>query len=192
MRSKKMKFHKSNLIALGTIGLLFLGACSGGTQENAATGKTETAKTETTNTTNTSSTSTDATKTQNSSTQEHNDKDHSHKHDKSQEGKEHSHGGQVVESGNYHLELASEKESNGTHLDFYLEKGEKHEVVPNAKVSAQVQLPDGSQKNLDLAYKSDEEHYSAIIPGNATGQYQVKVTADIAGEKVNGRFTVNQ
>ena len=35
-----MKFHKSNLIALGTIGLLFLGACSGGTQENAATSKT--------------------------------------------------------------------------------------------------------------------------------------------------------
>lgn len=63
-----------------------------------------------------------------------------------------SQGGQVVESGDYHLELVTEKEDNGTHLDLYLQRGDNHEAIPNAKVTAQVQLPDGTQKNLDLNY----------------------------------------
>ncbi len=34
-----------------------------------------------------------------------------------------------------------------------------------------------------------EVYYTALLSGKASGQYQVKVNADIKGEKVNGRFT---
>lgn len=98
-------------------------------------------------------------------------------------------GGQVVESGAYHLELVPEKEANGTHLDFYLQRGDNHQAIPNAKVTAQVQMPDGTQKTLPLKYDAEGKHYAALLPGNASGQYQVKVTAEIKGEKVNGRFS---
>ncbi|WP_226584526.1 hypothetical protein [Microseira wollei] len=100
--------------------------------------------------------------------------------------------GQVVETGAYHLEFVAEKEDSGTHLDFYLLKGEAHETVPNAKVTAQVQLPDGTPKNLDMKYDAEGKHYAVVLPQKAAGQYQVKITADIGGEKVNGRFSFNQ
>lgn len=103
-----------------------------------------------------------------------------------------SQGGQVVESGSYHLEFVSEKETNGTHLDFYLQRGDTHEAIPNANITAQVQLPDGTKKTLPLTYDAQGKHYTALLPGNATGRYQVKITSDINGEKVDGRFTFNQ
>ena len=100
--------------------------------------------------------------------------------------------GQVVKTGGYHLEFVAEKEDSGTHLDFYLLKGEAPETVPNAKVTAQVQLPDGTQKNLDMKYDAEGKHYAVVLPEKAAGQYQVKITAYLGGEKVNGRFSFNQ
>jgi hypothetical protein len=156
-----MKSIKSSLIILGSIGLLFLGACSNSNQ---------TAKTENSPATSTSSASPIA-KTG---------------------GHGESHGGQVVETGAYHLEFVPEKEANGTHLDFYLQKGDNHEAIPNAKVTAQVQLPDGTQKSLNLKYDTEGKHYTALLPVNATGQYQVKVTSDVDGKKLDGRFNFNK
>lgn len=101
-------------------------------------------------------------------------------------------GGQVVEAGPYHLELVPEKGEKGTHLDLYLQRGDNHEAIPNAKVTAQVQSPDGTQKNLNFKYDPSGKHYTTLLPGKATGQYQMKVTADIKGEKVNGRFSFKQ
>ncbi len=101
-------------------------------------------------------------------------------------------GGQVVESGVYHLELVTGKESSGTHLDLFLQKGDNHEAIPNAKVTAQVQLPDGSQKSLDMKYDAGEKHYTAMLPGATAGEYKVAVLSDINGEKVNGRFSFKQ
>lgn len=156
-----MKSLKSGLIILGSVGLLFLGACNNSasntepTSPAANTSKTETAST-------------------------------------GKNDKEHSHGGQVVESGQYHLELVPGKEDDGTHIDFYLEKGEKHESVTNAKVTAQIQLPDGTLKTLPLTYDSEGKHYHALLSENATGQYQVKITSDMNGEKVDGRFSFNR
>jgi len=96
--------------------------------------------------------------------------------------------GQVIESGIYHLELIPEKEENAIHLDFFLQKGDNHEAIPDAKVTAQVQLPDGTQKNLDLKYDSPAKHYTVALPSKATGEYKVAILSDIKGEKVNGRF----
>ncbi|PSB48911.1 hypothetical protein C7B80_04190 [Cyanosarcina cf. burmensis CCALA 770] len=101
-------------------------------------------------------------------------------------------GGQVVEAGPYHLELVPEKGEKGTHLDLYLQRGDNHEAIPNAKVTAQIQSPDGTQKNLNFKYDPSGKHYTTLLPGKATGQYQMKVTADVKGEKVNGRFSFKQ
>lgn len=77
-------------------------------------------------------------------------------------------------------------------MDLYLQKGDNHQAVPNAKVTAEVQLPDGKQKTIPLTYDASGKHYTAALSEKATGQYQVKVTADVGGEKVNGRFSFNQ
>ena len=101
-------------------------------------------------------------------------------------------GGQVVESGPYHLEFVPEKEATRTHLDFYLKKGNAHAIVPDAKVTAQVQLPDGTQKSLDLKYDAKDKHYTGILAAKAKGDYKVAILSEIGGEKVNGRFSFSQ
>lgn len=101
-------------------------------------------------------------------------------------------GGQVVESGPYHLEFVPETEADGTHMDFFLQKGDNHEAISNANVTAQIQLPDGTQKTLPLTYDAEGKHYTAMLTGNASGQHQVKITSDINGEKVDGRFSFNK
>jgi len=101
-------------------------------------------------------------------------------------------GGQVVESGKYHLQFVPEKEDKGTHLDFYLLKDQNHEPIPNAKVTAQIQTPDGKQKNLNLTYDPAGKHYTTLFPEQASGQYQVKIVSDVNGEQVNGRFNFNK
>jgi hypothetical protein len=103
-----------------------------------------------------------------------------------------SRGGQVVESGKYHLELVPEKEASITHLDLYVEKGDTHDVVADAKVIADVQLPGGKQEKLALSYDASGKHYAAALPGKAPGQYQVKVTAIIGTDKADGRFSFSR
>lgn len=97
-------------------------------------------------------------------------------------------GGQVVEVGKYHLELVALPETGGTHLDFYLLTGDNHQSIPDAKVTAQIELPNGEQKTLDLSYDSQGEHYAVLLPGETPGEYKVVMLTDIQGEKVNGRF----
>ncbi|PZO38897.1 MAG: hypothetical protein DCF19_15620 [Pseudanabaena frigida] len=98
-------------------------------------------------------------------------------------------GGQVIESGIYHLEFVVAPEENGIHLDFFLQKGDTHEAIPDAKVTAAVQMPDGTQKSLDLTYDASGKHYGVSLPSKAMGEYKVVVLSDIKGEKVNGRFS---
>jgi len=101
-------------------------------------------------------------------------------------------GGQVVESGPYHLELVVEKEADKTHLDFYLLKGDNHQTISNAKIIGQIQMPNGTQKAVTFTYDEKGKHYTALLPGKTPGQYQMKITADINGKKVDGRFTFSR
>lgn len=101
-------------------------------------------------------------------------------------------GGQVVESGKYHLQFIPEKEDKETHLDFYLLDDKNHQPILNAKVTAQIQTPDGTQRNLNLTYDSSGKHYTALLPEQASGQYQIKIVSDISSEQVNGRFNFNK
>ena len=90
------------------------------------------------------------------------------------------------------MELVTAKEEGGIHIDFFLMKGDNHESVADAKVSAQIQLPDGTQKSLNLAYDAAEKHYTVKLDSKAAGEYKVAILTDIKGEKVNGRFSFKQ
>ncbi|PHJ67356.1 hypothetical protein VF14_00610 [Nostoc linckia z18] len=162
-----MQSFKLGFVVFASVGLLFLGACSNQASESSS---------------NPSSPSTENT----------NKTEPAAKTETSAHGDSHGKNAQVVEAGKYHLEFVPEKEGNATHLDFYLQTGEKHEAVPNAKVTADVQSPDGKQKTVPLTYDADGKHYTAKLDGGAAGQYQVKVIADVGTEKVNGRFSFNQ
>ena len=98
-------------------------------------------------------------------------------------------GGQVVESGPYHLELVTAPEGEQTHLDFFLQKGDDHSAIADAKVTAQIQLPDGSTQSLPLTYDAAGEHYATRLASNDSGDYQIAVTAEVNGESVQGRFS---
>lgn len=74
-------------------------------------------------------------------------------------------------------------------MDFYLQNGENHTAIPNAKVTAQVQFPDGTQKTIPMSYDAGGKHYTALLPGKVSGQHQVKITSEVNGEKVDGRFS---
>lgn len=167
-----MKSLKSNLVILGSIGLLFLGACSNDNQASDPNSSPTSAPVAS----QPASSAPTAAPAASAKTE----------HPKQ------SKGGQVVESGPYHLELLTLKEDTGTHLDLYLQKGDNHEPIPNAKVTAQVQLPNGKQQTLALKYDAEGKHYAVVFPGKDAGSYPVKVTADINGEKVDGRFSFNQ
>jgi hypothetical protein len=164
-----MKALKFFLIGISSLGFLFLGACSGSNE--AASNAPSSASTETAAASSESSLEASGLPKSNSKA---------------------SKGGQVVESGPYHLEFVPEKEATGTHLDFYLQKGDTHAAISDAKVTAQVQLPDGTQKSVDLKYDPDGKHYAVMFPSSATGEYKVAILSDIKGEKVNGRFSFKQ
>jgi hypothetical protein len=168
-----MESLTSKIIVIASTGLLLLGGCgkAAKTDDSASTPSTSPAETTAPAT---------ATKPMASG-------DHSEKSAMSPKK-----GGQVVESGKYHLELVPEKEDGGTHLDFYLMKSDNHESVATAKVTADVQSPDGKQKTIPLTYDASGKHYAAPMGEKAKGQYQLKVTATIGGEKIDGRFKVDQ
>jgi uncharacterized lipoprotein YmbA len=101
-------------------------------------------------------------------------------------------GGQVVESGKYHLELIPEKSANETHLDLYVQKGDGHESVTDAKVSGEIQSPDGQSKPITFTYDAEGKHYAGVVPGKTAGAYQLKITANVGADKADGRFSFNR
>ncbi|BAZ39646.1 hypothetical protein NIES4101_56000 [Calothrix sp. NIES-4101] len=167
-----MRSLKLNFFILASVGLLFLSACANQTADSSGNSQTE--KTGTIAKNQTASTAKATTNSQKNT-------DHSRS----------SKGGEVVETGKYHLELVPEKQGKATHLDFYLQTGDTHKAISNAKVTADIQSPDGKQKTIPLIYDADGKHYAATLDRITTGQYQVRINADISGEKVNGRFSVN-
>ncbi len=103
-----------------------------------------------------------------------------------------SKGGQVVESGKYHLELVPEKSANETHLDLYVQKGDDHQAISDAKVSGEVQSPDGQSKPITFTYDAGGKHYTGTLAGKTAGAYQLKVTATVGSDQADGRFSFNR
>ena len=161
-----MKFFNISLIIFGSASLLFLGACSDNkvAKTESTTTSTPVAKTETTTTT----------------------KD-GEKHSKGD--KKDGHEGQVVQSGKYHVEFNPHLEKDSTHLDIKLH-GEQEKEITDAKLTAQMQLPDGSSQTLVVPYSVEEKQYVAkLLKTTATGDYQVVLQADVKGDKFNSRFS---
>jgi hypothetical protein len=165
-----MKSLGSGIIVLASAGLLLLGGCG----KEIKTG----------NSASTSSAPSSETKPTATATKAMDEMEKSHMAPRK--------GGQVVESGKYHLELVPEKEASATHLDFYLFQGDKHEIMPNAKVTADIQSPDGKLKTVPFSYDASGKHYAAVVSEKAAGQYQVKITATVGSEQVDGRFKFDQ
>jgi hypothetical protein len=94
--------------------------------------------------------------------------------------------------GGYHLECLTEKKATGTHLYAYLQTENKKEPVPNAKVTAQVQLRNGKQQTLPLKYDAKGKHYAVVFPSKQPGQYPVIMTADINRVNLGFSFVFNQ
>jgi hypothetical protein len=170
-----MRSLKLFLIGSGTLGLLALGACGGGSQPSNPAKPTEAAS-------SIVSKNSPEPKTDSKAETKSDPKAMGDTHGKPKQG------GQVIESGAYHLELVAAGEGD-IHLDFFLQNGDTHEVIPDAKVTAQVQFPDGTQKSFDLAYDAPEKHYTVKISSKLSGEYKVAILTDIKGEKVNGRFS---
>lgn len=112
---------------------------------------------------------------------------------KSGDGHDHKEGAnhtEAVKVGDYSMELESHKEGDELHFDFHLHKG-KDEVM-GAKVTAQLQMPDGSQKSMEMPFDAKEKAYVAKLENSAAGEYKVAVLTDLKGEKMNARFTIKQ
>jgi hypothetical protein len=101
-------------------------------------------------------------------------------------------GGQVIESGKYHLELKPEKAADKTRLDFYLKIDATQKDISDAKVSGEVQTPDGKQAPVAFTYDAKNKSYGADVPGKAAGKYSLKINAVIGADKANGRFTFDR
>lgn len=168
-----MKLFKLNLIFALVLFGLALTACSNSNQPS-----------------NTSSSPSSSSSTE--SVESPSSHDESTSSDHAMDHNSESQGGQVVEAGDYHLELKTSKKEQGIHLGFYIQKGNNHELVPNAQVTGQIQLPDGSQKQINFAYDEKGKHYMASLPEETTGKYQLKITAEVDGKPINGRFSFEQ
>jgi len=158
-----MKSLKSNLIILGSVGLLFLVACNKGAQASD---------------TNISRASSPVASQPASSALA------------AAPGKLII--WQVMEFEGYHFEFGTQKKATGTHLVLFLQKKDKKEPVPNAKVTAQVQLPNGKQQTLPLKYDAKGKHYAVVFPSKQPGQYPVNMTAIINQVEVGTSFAFNQ
>jgi hypothetical protein len=100
-----------------------------------------------------------------------------------------SKGGQVVETQGYHLEFVPKKTAKGMHLDFYLQRSDNHDPIANANVKAEITMPEGKKQTASLKYNAKDKHYTALLETKATGDFKVVMLSDIAGKKVNGRFS---
>jgi len=160
---------RQSLLVIGGVAMLTLGACSSNSPTSSETTNTPSSPVAASPTTSPDATQTTA------------------KNPASRQG------GQVVKSGDYHLEFVPSKEGDGTHLDFFLYKGDSTEVIPDAKVTARVEFPNGTRQNIDLPYEPAGKHYGKKLPdASVPGDYNVAILTDVNGEKINGRFSFKQ
>jgi hypothetical protein len=188
-----MKFLKTSLVIVSSVGLIFLGACGAGNQAANSESATKTATTETSAKTEpvakTTTTETSAKTEPVAKTGEAHSENDGHGHDEkgghSNSGEKRS--SQVVNSGKYHLEFNPDIVEDSTHLNISVH-GEQDQAITDAKLTAQVKLPDGSNKTLQVPYNIEEKQYTAKLPATATGEYKVVIQTNVKGEKFNGRF----
>lgn len=173
-----MNLIKLSIVTLSSLSLLALAACSSNEASKPIAAESKPAET----------TTAKASPAESKAQEPHKEGDgHTHANAKS-----HGMGGQIVETGDYHLEFLTHKADSGVSLDFMIGKGEAHTPVTTAKVTAQVQQPDGTQQALEMKYDAGEKVYKAILPKAAPGEYNVAILTDVDGKKMNSRFSFKQ
>lgn len=90
--------------------------------------------------------------------------------------------------GKYHVEFKPDPDKDAIHLDTVLH-GDKDVQIVDAKLIAQVQLPDGTNKTLSVLYNTEEKQYTATLPMAKAGDYKVVMQVDVKGDKFNSRFS---
>jgi len=98
------------------------------------------------------------------------------------------HSGQVVQVGKYHVEFRPDPDKDTISLNTVVH-GDKDKQIVDAKLLAQVQLPDGSNKMLPVLYNPEEKQYTAKLPVGGAGDYKVVIQVDVNGDKFNTRFS---
>jgi hypothetical protein len=177
-----MKLIKLSIVTLASLSLMTLSACSGSSEASKSTAP-DSKPAETT--------------APDSKAQGNSKEGEPHEH---KGGEDHSHGnsgghgigGQVVETDAYHLEFLSNKAGEGASLDFMIGDSKSHAPVTTAKVTAQIQMPDGTQQSLDMKYDAGAKLYKATLPKASAGEYNVAILSDIEGKKMNSRFSFKQ
>ncbi len=178
-----MQSLKSSLVIVFSMGLLFLGACGGSQASNSGSQAPDAAATPET------ASPADSAASPMSSMQHANMNDSASSMSSMEHANMNDNKAQVVESGSYQVKLVTLNKEDGTHVDFFLSKADSQEPVLTASGNAQFQLPDGTQKTIDLTYDAAGKHYYTTLPKDSTGEHKVAVMFDINGEKVNGQFT---
>jgi hypothetical protein len=158
-----MKSLKSNLIILGSVGLLFLVACNKGAQASYTNSRPASSPVDSQPASSAPAAAPGKLIMWN-----------------------------VMEVGGYHFEFGTQKKATGTHIVLFLQKKDTKQPVPNAKVTAQVQLPNGKQQTLPLKYDAKGKHYAVVFPSKQPGQYPVNMTAIINRLKVDSSFAFDQ
>ncbi len=99
------------------------------------------------------------------------------------------HSSQVVQSEKYHVDLKPDLDKDSIHLDTVVHDKQDKAII-NAKLTAQIQLPDGNNQTLPVLYNTEEKQYTGkLAVSKATGDYKVVIQADVNGEKFNSRFS---
>jgi hypothetical protein len=98
----------------------------------------------------------------------------------------------AIESDGIQLVFSPSTEANQTHVDVFVQKVGSREPIPTAKITMQVQTPNGQTQNIPVKYDAAGKHFGGVVPGAAAGQYQVKVSAVVDGKTLDGRFSFNR
>jgi hypothetical protein len=100
--------------------------------------------------------------------------------------------GNTIEANGIRLEFVPAPEASQTHIDVFVQKGDTREPLPAAKLTVQVQTPNGQTQAVAMKYDAEGKHFAGVVPGTTKGQYQVKISAIIDGKTIDGRFSFDR
>ena len=101
----------------------------------------------------------------------------------------HTHTSQVVQLERYHIDLRPDPDGDFIHLDTKIHDLQDRPII-DAKIVAQVQLPDNTNQTIQVKYNVEEKQYTGkLTASKALGDYKVVLLTNARGEKFNSRFS---
>jgi major membrane immunogen (membrane-anchored lipoprotein) len=101
----------------------------------------------------------------------------------------HTHTSQVVQVAKYHIDLRPDPDGEFIHLDTKIHDLQDRPII-DAKIVAQVQLPDNTNQTIQVKYNVEEKQYTGkLTASKALGDYKVVLLTNARGDKFNSRFS---